>query len=133
MFSKGSTGRKRGSKLYFLLLSACCSQTGRMDAMHGGDTCSAEDARQTLLVVDAGTSVVVGVVLAMAVLITVGACCGYFYGSWAQECEHWDKVIRLQRANTELKAKIQHLSYPLVENKCITSPLNRASSDLKAS
>ena len=53
--------------------------------MHGGDTCSAEDARQTLLVVDTGTSVVVGVVLAMAGLIAVGACCGYFYGSWVQK------------------------------------------------
>ena len=55
-----------------LLPSACCSQTGRMDAMHGGDTCSAEDARQTLLVFDPGASVVVGVVVVMAVLITVG-------------------------------------------------------------
>ena len=93
----------------------------------------AADPQQWLLVFDPGANVVVGVVLAMAMLTTVSTCCGYFYSSWAQECEHWDKVIRLQRANTELKAKIQHLNYPLVENKSITSLLNRASSDLKAS
>ena len=60
---------------------------------------------------------VVGVVLAMAGLITVGACCGYFYGSWVQKCEPTAALIKLHGRNTELKAKIDHLNVLLVENK----------------
>ena len=42
----------------------------------------AADPQQWLLVFDPGANVVVGVVLAMAMLTTVSTRCGYFYSSW---------------------------------------------------
>ena len=87
-------------------------------SMPGAATCGtlAEDHRQ-LLMFDAGTSVVLGLVLCMILLILVSMGCGYFYAAWATEAQQLCRIIRLTRQNEELKGQIQRLSSMLENNK----------------
>ena len=86
--------------------------------MPGAATCDAlaEDHRQ-LLMFDAGTSVVLGLVLCMILLILVSMGCGYFYAAWTTEGQYICKIIRLTKQNEDLKGQVQRLNEILQNNK----------------